>query len=64
MGNIFVKKPSVGLLNEEENIFLEQITIDCIGDCNICKINGLEGYQINNLETGLLVFVCKKCYCV
>ena len=62
MGNIFVKKPSVSLLNE--TICLEQITIDCIGDCNICKINGLEGYQINNLETGLLVFVCKKCYCV
>jgi|TARA_B110000858_G_C17450587_1_gene313982 hypothetical protein len=63
MGNIFTKKnkPCVALL-VEDNVSLEQITIDCFGDCAICKIKGLDGFQINNLETGLLIFICKKCY--
>ena len=64
MGNIFTKKnkPCVALLDDKkEHSCLEQITIDCFGDCNICKIKGLEGYQINNLESTSLVFVCKKC---
>jgi hypothetical protein len=66
MGNIFTKKnkPCVALLvdDKKENACLEQITIDCFGDCNICKLKGLDGFQINNLETGLLIFICKKCY--
>ena len=48
--------------DKKENSCLEQITIDCFGDCNICKLKGLDGFQINNLETGLLIFICKKCY--
>mgnify|MGYP005623933025 FL=1 len=71
MGNIFttINKPCVALLVEDkkenaclEQACLEQITIDCFGDCNICKIKGLDGFQINNLESGLLIFICKKCY--
>jgi len=65
MGNIFTKKnkPYVALLDDKkEHLCLEQITIDCFGDCNICKLRGLYGFQINNLETGLLIFICKKCY--
>ena len=68
MGNIFTKKnkPCVALLvdDKKENSCLEQITIDCFGDCNICKLKGLDGFQINNLETGLLIFICKKCYII
>lgn len=66
MGNIFIKKKSVVCLTntKDKPVTLAQITIEKIGDCSICKLKVIDGYQINNLEFDSNVFICKQCYLI
>jgi len=60
MGNKCFKKkyePILDLTYTE----LKQITIEKIGDCDICDKKNVGGYSLNSVIENEKIFVCKEC---
>ena len=58
MGNIFSKKPKKIKSQIQP---LEQIIIKTRGNCYICDLEDVYGYQSQSVLEGWSIFVCESC---
>tara|TARA_B100000925_G_scaffold270705_1_gene233396 strand:- start:59 stop:241 length:183 start_codon:yes stop_codon:yes gene_type:complete len=58
MGNIFSKKTKK---TKSEIHPLEQIIIKTRGDCYICDLKDVYGFQSQSVLEGWSIFVCENC---
>ena len=60
MGNICFKKKKKSLL-DRDNSKLSQITVETVGDCFICDMENVAGFEINSVLEKYKMFICNRC---